>query len=224
MLFIILALILLVIFIVFIIAPATIKIIYRRNGQNDYAALELLLLWNLLPIRLEITSLKGPAKIFQPFIKIKAKLTSKGKKPVACEKEAFSPSRLYQISLRSRYYFKLFRPALTYMANNTKLVKFRWETKLGFENSSTTGMFTGALWTVKGIFSGLLYRLMDRYENYPQLTINPVFNQKIFETQLNCIFEVRPGHIITTGLKILQLWLLNRMSPGSEQYARPAPD
>lgn len=213
------------IILVFIIAPVKLKIIYRRKGRNDYMAIELLLLWGRLPIRLELTSFRGPVRIFQPLVKIRAKLTSKGKKPVTSKKESLSPSRLYRLSRRSRYYIKLFYPALEYMGKNTSLIQFRWETKLGFQNAASTGMVTGALWTVKGLFSSILYRVIGKFETYPQLKISPVYNQKVFTTELDCIFEARPGHIIISGLKMIKLWLISGMSPGSEkQYARPAPN
>jgi hypothetical protein len=213
------SIILIVLLSIFIFAPLKIKIIYRRQGQNDYAGLELLLFWELLPVRVELTSLQALRRAFNPLVKIKTKITSKLKKPVASRKQTLSPSRLYRLSWRNLYYLRLFRPALTHTARKTKLTGFRWETQMGFEDAAATGMAVGALWTLKGLFSSTLYRLAGKHENLPRLEINPVFNQKIFNTEIDCIFVLRPGHIIISFLIMLKIWLFSRVNPGSEQYA-----
>lgn len=213
----------LAVFLIFLITPLKIKIIYCRKDQNDYLAAEIFMLGNRLPVRLELYSLDGPGRIFKPFLKIRGKLTG-GKRPIAYPKKILSPSRLYRICYKIMQYFHLFKPALHYMAKRTKILDFRWNTKLGFKDAASTGMVTGALWTFKGLFSSILYQITDHQEKCPQITINPVFNQKLFDTELDCIFEVHPGHIIITVLKTIKLWLSSQVNPGREEYARPAPN
>ncbi len=209
---------------ILIIAPIRTKVIYQRKGEDDYAGLELFLLWSLLPVRIELTSLQGPRNIFRPLLKIKSKITSKGKKPVSRKEKSLSVSTIYQKLMRNLHYFKLFNPAFKYVIKKLKVLNLRWETTLGFENAALTGMTTGALWTLKGLLAGTLYQITGYHKSTPQLTINPIYNKEVFNTEFHCIFEIRPGHIIISILKMVKLWLHNRINPGSEKYARTAPN
>lgn len=192
-----------------LILPLKIKIIYHRENQNDYMAIELLFLWGKFPVRLEISSLEAGGNFFIPLLKIKGKLTSKIKRPVAQQKKSINVISILEILKRSFYYISIYKPALHFMTKKFKIKNFIWHTDLGFENAASTGIATGMLWTLKGLCTSILYRFTGIPENYPDIAIKPVYNCNVLDTKLNCILEVRPGHIIIGSLFIVKLMLFN---------------
>ncbi len=67
------------------------------------------------------------------------------------------------------------------------------------------GMISGALWTLKGSIVGLLSHYL-KLRQMPNLSVTPHFQFVILQTRLTCIFQLRIGHAILAGLKLLKFW------------------
>lgn len=207
---------------VFLLAPAQLKIVYQRQGEDDYMAVEAFLFWGLLPMRLESGYMQSSLETSPPAVKTKGKIAGKKTGTVAAPEKTFSCFQICRFIRKIRYYVQFFSPAMRYMGNKTRLVQFSWETELGLENAASTGMAAGALWTVKGVCFSALCRMVGGPANPPHLSVKPIYNKKKFITDLNCIFEISPGYIMISTLKVVKLWLFSRSNSGSEKkYARP---
>lgn len=77
--------------------------------------------------------------------------------------------------------------------------QFDWETRVGSEDAAFTAVGTGLLWGLIGQVTGFL---QNRYEFScrPVLSVIPTFGRSVLDTRLDCIFELRIGHIISAGL------------------------
>ena len=89
------------------------------------------------------------------------------------------------------------------LENQGRFTSFEWKTRVGVIDAAVTAWAAGALWGIKG---GLIGILQSRYEFglTPYLQVIPTFGQTRFDTALNCIFELRVGHIILAAFNELK--------------------
>lgn len=113
---------------------------------------------------------------------------------------------------------KAYRPIKYWMKNMNELYKvvkkslkkvritqLVWKSAIGTGNAATTGIISGVGWSFKGTVIGMLSYYFS-LKVQPQLEIRPIFNRKISNTYVKCIFQVRAGQAILAGLKIFKLW------------------
>ncbi|GAA5416355.1 hypothetical protein Pryu01_01389 [Paraliobacillus ryukyuensis] len=82
-----------------------------------------------------------------------------------------------------------------------RVESFQWHTIIGLEDAATTGMVTGALWSIKG---GLL-AAVDHFfylDTRPNFDIATHFNEAVFQSTCACIFSIRLGQAMRTLRKI----------------------
>jgi len=106
--------------------------------------------------------------------------------------------------------YRATEPAYRYMLSVMKLHQFSWRTRLGLHQADHTGIAVGLLWIVKSNSTVYLYRRLKKPTPKPELEIIPVFNAHLVAMRLNCVFSLRPGHIIITGMMAAWLYLKNR--------------
>lgn len=82
-----------------------------------------------------------------------------------------------------------------------KLEYMQWHSTVGMDHAAYAGLFSGFLWTVKGVLIGILDHLVDIRSN-PNLDISTVFDLTEFETECECIFSLRLGQAIYTLNKV----------------------
>ncbi|SEM38324.1 Protein of unknown function [Mesobacillus persicus] len=83
--------------------------------------------------------------------------------------------------------------------------KFEWHTGVGIGDAAATGVICGGVWAAKGSLVGLISNLM-KLRVKPVLTVTPFFQQFTTKIQLKCIFQIRVGHAIWTGMKLIKYW------------------
>ncbi|MEW6541285.1 MAG: DUF2953 domain-containing protein [Bacillota bacterium] len=105
--------------------------------------------------------------------------------------------------------------ALFYLAGRTRIRRFCWYTEIGTGEVHHTGLAVGVAWAAKGTLVSGLYALCAPAAK-PELAVFPDYEHRRFRTSLDCIFDVRIGHIMMTGLKVLwrsrgeRIWQWNR--------------
>lgn len=82
---------------------------------------------------------------------------------------------------------------------------FEWQSIIGTKDAALTGIVAGIGWTMKGSAVGIISQYMRLMEK-PVIHIQPVFNQKISETVLRCMLQVRLGHAIVVGIQLFRYW------------------
>lgn len=73
------------------------------------------------------------------------------------------------------------------------------KSSFGTGDAAKTGMICGAIWSLSGNVYAFLCRFF-RIE-YPEISLNPVFDRKFFEIEAYGIIEIRPVHIITAAIR-----------------------
>jgi len=168
------------------------------------------LLWGLINLRLKLSYFKLAHQAFTPVLKLRAKF-SKGSGPVlAREKTRLTTRRAIELYRRAIKIYRATKPAYRYMLSRTTLHHFKWSTGLGLPEAGQTGMAVGLLWIIKGNTTSFLYRMLDRCAPGPELEVVPVFDGQLLRVNFDCIFSLRSGHIIYTGLLAGWYFLLNR--------------
>ncbi|HAQ08870.1 MAG TPA: hypothetical protein DCR24_15690, partial [Bacillus bacterium] len=61
------------------------------------------------------------------------------------------------------------------------------------------------IWSVKGGLIGVLSHYM-KLKDMPVISITPNFQYAITQTSFKCIFQVRVGHAILAGIKLVKYW------------------
>ncbi|MDA1477613.1 DUF2953 domain-containing protein [Bacillus changyiensis] len=82
------------------------------------------------------------------------------------------------------------------------ITELKWMTVLGFSDAALTGIVTGGVWSVKACVMALFDQLFS-FKKRPEYQIIPVFNNKVSQTQLTCIFYFRLGHAIIAAFRIV---------------------
>lgn len=108
-----------------------------------------------------------------------------------------------------------FKKLLTHVAGLHKIIrdflskvsirKVEWHTMVGVGDAAATGVITGAFWAVKGGLIGVLSHYM-KLKDMPVMSISPSFQHAVSITSFKCIIQVRVGHAILAGIKLVKYW------------------
>ncbi|BAF59421.1 hypothetical membrane protein [Pelotomaculum thermopropionicum SI] len=195
---------------------------YERRGRDDEMALELSVWRGLLSYRLKIpvAEVKKPEirpvtrfgpllrAVPRPVFKIMAELSGRSGRPLAKEKRTVAvpgPAKIITSLCQNLSLLKRYGPAIKYLLKRVRLRRFRWLTEIGARDPARSGVITGLAWAAKGYLLPLICRLFSPGGARPQFAVRPSFEKPCFNSVLDCIFEVRIGHIIFAGFKALAI-------------------
>ncbi|NLC53966.1 MAG: DUF2953 domain-containing protein [Firmicutes bacterium] len=196
--------------------PVNFHLYYHRRGKDDYFALELRL-YKFYVWRYEIPSMtwEGTAGLNQETL---TSAEGFGTKEDNAQKQQIGFSAfLSNLLLIGRtlkkyglggtfFYFFLpekYRQRVTVeekMERKGRFNRFVWRTVLGGVEPAALGPAVGLFWSAKGVIVGFLANEY-RFKEPPQIMVVPNFREKNWETMLDCIFEIKLGHIIVAGIK-----------------------
>lgn len=108
-----------------------------------------------------------------------------------------------------------FKQLLAHIAGFHKIVRdflakitirnIEWHTMVGVGDAAATGVITGAFWAVKGGIIGVISHYM-KLKEMPVMSITPSFQYAVSITSFKCMFQVRVGHAILAGIKMVKYW------------------
>lgn len=203
-----------------IIMPLRVRIVYCRQGADDKITLEMSL-WKLPKYKRHTNLVDFQWSVDHSGIKFKSKnkksgyitrklvtlLASFPKKEDDIKDGDFTlriPHKigeLKQILSKINYQYQRYWPFFKYLFCHTHCRRLYWRTQIGFADAAMTGWVTGLLWTLKPIIVGKLFSIVLPAQR-PVIMVQPDFNQAQFAIDFDCIFEVRLGHIMVTGIKL----------------------
>ncbi len=194
------------------------KVFYHKREKDDQFSLEISAWRGLLYYKLEI-----------PVVEVKKTRPSKAKRPlprwiprpaskVNIEWEKKDGGHI--IEKKEQIYFpgmvrlmttlinivcltQRYGTVILYLFRRIHLRRLHWCTKLGTGDPSHTGFITGLAWGLKGALVSFIHRLFISERTKPFYKVVPDFEHASFITVFNCIFEVRFGYIMLTGIKVL---------------------
>ncbi len=76
-----------------------------------------------------------------------------------------------------------------------------WKTTFGTGEASSAGLVAGGLWMVKGTVLGLLSELATM-NCEPKLSVIPYFQQKGYQSEIDCMVSIRLGKAIHTIMQM----------------------
>jgi len=211
----------LLLLVIIIISPVTVEIKYtycklnasQPGTHQEYVpdrGVRFSLLWGLVRLRLKLSYFKLAQRAFKPVLKLRTTFPKPAGPKLAEEKTRITTGRAIELCKLALKMYRVTKPASRYLLAKTKLRHFKWSTGLGLPEAGQTGIAAGLLWITKGNAVSLLYRALDRPAPGPELEVMPVFNGQSLRVHFDCIFSLRSGHIIYTGLLAGWYYLLNR--------------
>lgn len=93
--------------------------------------------------------------------------------------------------------------ACGHMARYTRLQHFEFILLIGTGNPAYTGMVAGVLWSVIPTLSSRVFNYIKNVEKHPVIKVNPDFVKRNFALSFDSIFTLKIGHIMTIGSCIL---------------------
>ena len=79
-----------------------------------------------------------------------------------------------------------------------------WRIEIGHKDAADTALAAGAFWSMLGFALSYLYRQVTVEVRSPKLVVVPQFKQVGFLCDIQCIFQLRIGHIIFVGFNVLR--------------------
>jgi len=184
-----------------------------KQAYNEYIKLEINF-FNLSKIYIEIPEMIFTIKNQIPLLCFEYKLNGKNNKISKSSKAVILSLRDWFIKLNDiintfikqiNFFKKLFR----ILINKIKITYLNIDVTFGSENAALTGFLAGQIWSL--IYQGLsLFSLYFSFENAKIKTnVRPDFlKNKHIQININCIFQLRVGHIIIASFIVTWYWLL----------------
>ncbi|WP_310195139.1 DUF2953 domain-containing protein [Neobacillus niacini] len=195
-------------FLLIIFSKLTIHLNYFHHNDNDDLKVEFRIWFGLIKYKINI-----------PLVKIDDNSPSvvvKGNSGMGNPSENDSPTKVDQIKKDDiMTYLRNTKEILQHVINMNVILRkfikrivikhFEWHSLVGLGDAAHTGILTGALWTIKGSFIGMLSHFL-RLKKMPVLSVTPHFQLAIIQTRITCIFQFRIGYAILAGLKLIKFW------------------
>jgi hypothetical protein len=94
---------------------------------------------------------------------------------------------------------------LNWLRDTLKQVRctaFRWDSHVGVGDAPETAITTGVVWALKSSILSLVFTHIQ-LKSKPYVSVNPLYNQTLFSTELKCILKIRLGYAIKAGWHLL---------------------
>lgn len=92
-----------------------------------------------------------------------------------------------------------------YILKNTYFHKLKWLTAGGTGDASSTGIATGGVWSIKGIFIGMIAE-KSNLKCKPVIHVTPHFQQQHFLSTFDCMVSLKLGKAMYALLKVMQIF------------------
>ncbi|MCL4439952.1 MAG: DUF2953 domain-containing protein [Firmicutes bacterium] len=93
---------------------------------------------------------------------------------------------------------------IEYLLHHLIMERFQWRVSIGTPDAAATGMLSGLAWGLMGNLTATFYRKIAPNGIRPELLVEPNFKKEGFSTSLDCIFKIRIGNIMITGIRIMK--------------------
>lgn len=90
-----------------------------------------------------------------------------------------------------------------YAAAHTRIKRLEWSSEFSLGDAACTGVTAGLVWSLKSTLLTVVSS-HTRLETVPRIRVRPNFQEPLFHTLINCIFEIRIGHIMIAGIKAVR--------------------
>lgn len=172
-----------------------IEILFKHEHVNDLGEIRIRALFGLVRLRFTLPQLDWRG--WEQALQVEGKLTSKHSKLVTT-KEKIGKRNIKVMKKRlNELLFQIddFMEVVRWFISKITCEKLDWSTSLGTGDAAEAGILTGLAWTIKSMIIGWISRYI-RWQQYPNLSIQPAFQQEIFHTYFHSIIRFRLGYAI----------------------------
>jgi hypothetical protein len=205
-LFLIIAGILAVFVVVIWFTSVRIEFLYKRENKDDRGEVKIYALGGLLRFRVKLPEVKwaGIDEGVRVEGTVKGQTTAakmaKEKGKVKINKRTFRRTRFLYHEFLER--FDHFHHTIRWFLSKVTFEKLVWVTKIGTGDAAESGVLTGIAWGIKTTLVGI-FGHYTRWQEPPQLAIDPEFNRPVLETYFHSIIRFRVGHAILGAKRLL---------------------
>ncbi|HZG82947.1 MAG TPA: DUF2953 domain-containing protein, partial [Brevibacillus sp.] len=107
--------------------------------------------------------------------------------------------RRYQSLLKR---FRDVQPVMKHFFKRIRCTKLEWHTTMGTGQADETGALTGIIWSIKSMIVGVVSHTLS-FRTMPRMSVQPVWNQPLLRTQIQCNLRLYVGDALLAGIKIL---------------------
>jgi len=212
----------LIMILLLLIAPVTVHISYELDERDDLVpnttlnlatpgtGVSMSFLWGLFKLRLRLSSIRLVFGKFAPIFKMRARLAKRSGDVIDEESTIISAIRVIDLLKQMMNIYRATKPAFLYLLSKIKLHQFSWCTRLGMYEADQTGLAVGLLWALKSNSTAYIYSRLSKPKPKPRLEIIPVFDTRALTIHLNCVFSLRPGQVLLSGIMTVWFYLINR--------------
>lgn len=179
---------------------------YRRIKEEDHIEIDFRAFHGIWHTQYKIPTLqleweKGPQ------VEIEQVAITKGG-----TRQATKETRIRYIRRGWLFRFWLNVPRLLRYINRVKQQFYRgihckainWRIEIGYKDAAHTAIAAGTFWAMLGFALSRLYQQVTVEVRCPALVVIPQFKKAGFLCDIQCIFQLRIGHIIFVGVNVLR--------------------
>lgn len=186
---------------------------YQRTQDDDKLSLEFFL-WRFVNYKIDIPIIMLQQKLTNFSLITRTELETGGDS----SRELLGQSREYSVDsirdimriIEKLPYLKMIIIDFSQFLHHLRLERFIWRTGIGTPDAAATGILSGVVWALMGGATSFFYQQIAAGWAAPELKVEPNFKKEGFTTSLDCIFKIRVGNIMVTGLKLLKKKVLRR--------------
>ncbi len=121
--------------------------------------------------------------------------------PFDDEKPIYNIYEIKKIIDNYKKIYTKYEPYIKKVREKLILNNISWYTKIGTGDAAETAVMVGAIWAIK---TSVIFLISKNYD-IPKVLIDvvPGYDANIFETTIDCIFNIKLGYIINANIKVL---------------------
>lgn len=178
---------------------------YYRIQEDDTISLEFIF-WGFINYKIEVPVLILQQKLSGFTLKTRTEVETGGdySEELMGKSAVLHFNSLIKVLQKVQDLVLLFKDEFEYFLRHLKVKRFAWNISIGTRDAAVTAILTGLIWIITGNITSAFYQKIAADWHKPELKVSPNFKKEVFSTSLNCIFKIRVGNIMVTGIKILK--------------------
>jgi len=186
--------------------PLKVYVRYLKQNHDDELIIKVYLFkWTGVILKLPVIKLEQ--YLPKPALKIEGEVEDINNTLPLVEKgeEVYLPAlnKMLGVLKKVKENIEIFKPSILYLLSKIRFKDFKWKTKFGIGDPALTGLLVGTAWSIKNIVFLILSKYVHVNNFKPDFCVTPYFKAKGFSSDISCIFDIRIGHIMITGLNLV---------------------
>jgi hypothetical protein len=191
---------------------------FQRVHDNDQLAIDIKALFGLVHLKYEVPVLKLKERFSS--VEVKTEVESGNENiTLRAARKTITPNMVMQMAQKSRQSLRYVHGFLDWVKQTLAYIrceKLTWYSKIGTGDAAETGVLTGLVWGVKTSLLGYGLRHLS-LRTVPSVNVIPLYDQRLFHSELKCILRIRVGHAILAGMRFLPRFLKGKGGEGKWQ-------